>query len=190
RGQARQDVRLLRRPGDEGIQGQGQPAAGQSAAQAEAGRLILALPLRGQCGRPGVLRLAVGGVLAALLLLAGPAAIGTDLPDSEGGCTSAAARRASYHSSRLHGRHAAGGEPYDESDMTADAPTLAFGSRLCVTNLFNGRSTAVRVNDRGPFVGGRIIDVSLAAARELGMLRAGTARVRVKTCDEDNDEDN
>src|SRR5690606_31224861 len=80
----------------------------------------------------------------------------------------------------------ASGEPYDESDMTAAHPSLPFGSRLCVTNLFNGRSTTVRVNDRGPFVGGRIIDLSLAAARELGMLRAGTARVRVKTCEEDN----
>ena len=148
----------------------------------------MALPLRGQCGRPGVLRLAVRAVLAALLLLAGPAAIGTDLPDSEGGLTYTAEGRASYYSSRLHGRHTASGEPYDESDMTAAHPTLPFGSRLCVTNLFNGRSTTVRVNDRGPFVGGRIIDVSLAAARELGMLRAGTARV--KTCNEDNDEDN
>lgn len=150
----------------------------------------MALPLRGQCGRPGVLRLAVRAVLAALLLLAGPAAIGTDLPDSEGGLTYTAEGRASYYSSRLHGRHTASGEPYDESDMTAAHPSLPFGSRLCVTNLFNGRSTTVRVNDRGPFVRGRIIDVSLAAARELGMLRAGTARVRVKTCNDDNDEDN
>src|SRR5690606_4269863 len=112
--------------------------------------------------------------------LAGPAAIGTDLPDSEGGLTYTAEGRASYYSSRLHGRRTASGEPYDESDMTAAHPSLPFGSRLCVTNLFNGRSTTVRVNDRGPFVGARIIDVSLAAARELGMLRAGTARGRVK----------
>src|SRR5690606_39782541 len=98
-------------PGDEGVQGQGKPAAGQPASQAEAGRLIWALPLRGQCGRPGVLRLAVRAVLAALLLLAGPAAIGADLPDSEGGLTYTAEGRASYYSSRLHGRHTASGEP-------------------------------------------------------------------------------
>src|SRR5690554_6619883 len=131
-----------------------------------------------------MLRLAMRAVLAALLLLAGPAAIGTDLPDSEGGLTYTAEGRASYYSSRLHGRRTASGEPYDETEMTAAHPSLPFDSLLCVTNLFNGRSAEVRVNDRGPFSGNRIIDLSMAAARELGMLRAGTARVRVENCSE------
>ncbi|SES36643.1 rare lipoprotein A [Halopseudomonas bauzanensis] len=121
--------------------------------------------------------------LAALLSMSGYAAVGDSLNDEDGGLSYSAEGRASYYSSRLHGRRTASGEPYDETSMTAAHPSLPFDTQLCITNLFNGRSTAVRVNDRGPFVGSRIIDVSLAAAKELGMLRAGIARVRVETCD-------
>jgi len=125
-------------------------------------------------------------VLSAVLLVAGGTALGDNLPDSDGGLSYLAEGRASYYSSRLHGRRTASGEPYDETALTAAHPSLPFDSMLCVTNLFNGRSTVVRVNDRGPFVGGRIIDLSLAAATKLGMLRAGTARVRVETCEVDS----
>ena len=122
--------------------------------------------------------------LAALLTLSGTFATGDSRIEEEGGLSYTAEGRASYYSSRLHGRRTASGEPYDETEMTAAHPSLPFDSLLCVTNLFNGRSAEVRVNDRGPFSGNRIIDLSMAAARELGMLRAGTARVRVENCSE------
>lgn len=121
--------------------------------------------------------------LAALLSMPGCAAIGDSFNDKDGGLSYSAEGRASYYSSRFHGRRTASGEPYDETAMTAAHPSLPFDSQLCITNLNNGRDTVVRVNDRGPFVGGRIVDVSMAAARELGMLRAGIIRVRVETCE-------
>ena len=64
--------------------------------------------------------------------------------------------------------------------MTAAHPTLPFGTQLEVTNLENRRSVVVRVNDRGPFVGNRIVDLSLAAGRALGMAEDGVARVRIR----------
>ena len=139
---------------------------------------------RARCGRVGSTPVWLGRLaLAVLLALPGYSALGDSFNDEDGGLSYTAEGRASYYSSRLDGRRTANGERYDETAMTAAHPSLPFDTQLCITNLFNGRSTVVRVNDRGPFVGSRIIDVSLAAARELGMLRAGTARVRVEICD-------
>jgi rare lipoprotein A len=73
----------------------------------------------------------------------------------------------------------ASGERMNPSALTAAHRTLPFGTRVRVENLSNGRSVVVRINDRGPFVGSRIIDVSRAAASEIGMIRSGVARVRV-----------
>ena len=123
-------------------------------------------------------------LLASAWLLTGGTAQATVTAEQDAEPVYSAEGRASYYSSRLHGKRTASGEPYDETAMTAAHPSLPFGSRLCVTNLYNDRHTVVWVNDRGPFVGGRIIDLSLAAADELGMLRAGTARVRVESCEE------
>lgn len=67
----------------------------------------------------------------------------------------------------------------DGEALTAAHPTLPFGSKVRVENLRNGRSVVVRINDRGPFAKGRVIDVSRAAAEKLGMMRAGVARVSV-----------
>jgi rare lipoprotein A len=75
----------------------------------------------------------------------------------------------------------ASGEMMDPSAMTAAHPSLPFGTKVLVENLTNGQSVEVRINDRGPFVGGRIIDVSKAAASSLGMIDAGVAKVRVAT---------
>jgi rare lipoprotein A len=80
----------------------------------------------------------------------------------------------------LHSRTASG-EQMDPGAMTAAHPSLPFGTRVLVENLSNGHSVVVRINDRGPFVAGRIIDVSKAAASTLGMLGTGTAKVRVST---------
>jgi rare lipoprotein A len=73
----------------------------------------------------------------------------------------------------------ASGERCDPSAMTAAHRTLPFGTKVRVENVKNGRSVVVRINDRGPFVGGRIIDVTKAVANKLGFIRAGTARVRL-----------
>jgi rare lipoprotein A len=87
---------------------------------------------------------------------------------------------ASWYGLPYHGRRSASGEVYDMEKLTAAHRTLPFGSRVRVENLENGRKVDVRINDRGPFAEDRIIDVSRAAARALGMLGSGTARVRIQ----------
>lgn len=87
---------------------------------------------------------------------------------------------ASYYAGEFHGRRTANGEIFDKNAYTAAHKTLALGSYALVTNLSNGRKVVVKINDRGPFSKSRIIDVSKGAARELGMIRSGTARVRVE----------
>ena len=86
---------------------------------------------------------------------------------------------ASWYGPGFHGKKTSNGERYNQNAMTAAHKLLPFGTRLRVTNLENGRVTEVRINDRGPFVGSRIIDLSRAAAKELGMLNKGTAKVRL-----------
>lgn len=84
---------------------------------------------------------------------------------------------ASYYGKELAGNRTANGERFNPEELTAAHPSLAFGSKVRVTNLNNGQSVVVRINDRGPFTHRRVIDVSHAAAREIGMHRSGTARV-------------
>jgi rare lipoprotein A len=86
---------------------------------------------------------------------------------------------ASWYGKAFAGRRTASGEVFDPAALTAAHPTLPFGSRVRVTNLANGRTLMVRVNDRGPFVGGRILDCSEAAARQLGFRGRGVAQVSV-----------
>ncbi|MGJ5010676.1 septal ring lytic transglycosylase RlpA family protein [Bradyrhizobium oligotrophicum] len=83
---------------------------------------------------------------------------------------------ASYYS---EGRKTASGERFDPSELTAAHRSLPFGTRLQVTNVKTGRSVVVRVNDRGPFVQGRVVDVSYSAAQALGMIHTGVAPVKV-----------
>lgn len=87
---------------------------------------------------------------------------------------------ASWYGEDFHGRKTANGEVYDMYAMTAAHRTLPFNTRVRVTNLDNGQKTEVRINDRGPFVPGRIIDLSRSGAKQLGMLGPGTARVLVE----------
>jgi rare lipoprotein A len=87
---------------------------------------------------------------------------------------------ASWYGFPYDGRRAASGETYDMRQLTAAHRRLPFQTWVEVTNLSNGKQVDVRINDRGPFVKGRIIDLSQAAARNIDMLRAGTARVRLK----------
>jgi rare lipoprotein A len=90
---------------------------------------------------------------------------------------------ASYYADSLHGNPTASGEPYDKNALTAAHKTLPFGTRLMVTNLDNGKSVVVRINDRGPHVKSRIIDVSGAAAKALDLVDSGLATVRIEPLD-------
>jgi rare lipoprotein A len=114
----------------------------------------------------------------ALLLLAVACAHGPrgarDEPIAEG--------VASFYGASLRGNLTANGERFDPGAFTAAHRTLAFGTCLRVENAANGRSVRVRVNDRGPFVKGRILDVSEAAARALDFVQRGVARVRLFVC--------
>jgi rare lipoprotein A len=87
---------------------------------------------------------------------------------------------ASYYSDSLRGRPTASGARYDPAALTCAHRSLPFGTRLRVTELAHGRSVVVTVNDRGPIVRGRVVDLSRAAAAALGMLEAGVARVRLE----------
>jgi rare lipoprotein A len=92
---------------------------------------------------------------------------------------------ASYYGNELAGNRTASGERFDPGQLTAAHRSLPFGSMVRVTNTSNGDSVIVRINDRGPFAHGRIIDVSQAAAREIGMHRSGTARVKLALLSDD-----
>ncbi|MGQ3101980.1 MAG: septal ring lytic transglycosylase RlpA family protein [Sphingopyxis sp.] len=92
---------------------------------------------------------------------------------------------ASYYGNELAGNRTASGERFDPGQFTAAHRSLPFGSMVRVTNTSNGDSVVVRINDRGPFSRGRVIDVSHAAAREIGMQRSGTARVKLALLNDD-----
>ena len=87
--------------------------------------------------------------------------------------------KASYYADKFQGRRTANGEVFRQQRMTAAHRTLQFGTKVKVKNLDNGRTIKVRINDRGPFVAGRIIDLSRKAARKLGMTQAGVANVQI-----------
>lgn len=87
---------------------------------------------------------------------------------------------ASYYADKFHGRKTANGEIFNMYDFTAAHKSLPFNSILKVTNISNGKSVTVRVNDRGPFVAGREIDLSKAAAQKLDMIGSGTAKVSIE----------
>ncbi|MEM7666638.1 MAG: septal ring lytic transglycosylase RlpA family protein [Pseudomonadota bacterium] len=86
---------------------------------------------------------------------------------------------ASYYGRRFHGRRTANGERFDMRAMTAAHRTLPFGTLVRVTNTRNGREVTVRINDRGPFIRGRSIDLSRAAAKQIGMISRGHAQVQM-----------
>ena len=87
---------------------------------------------------------------------------------------------ASWYGGRFHGRKTANGERYDMHKLTAAHKTLPFGTKVRVTNSRTGQSVVVRINDRGPFVGSRVIDLSRGAASAVGMIEAGVARVKLE----------
>jgi rare lipoprotein A len=90
---------------------------------------------------------------------------------------------ASYYGAELAGNRTASGERFNPNALTAAHRTLPLGTRLRVTNKANGKSVIVRVNDRGPFAKGRILDLSRAAAERISMVRSGTARISIARAD-------
>ena len=88
--------------------------------------------------------------------------------------------KASYYSDQFHGRRTANGETFNMNKLTAAHPSLPFGTWVRVTNMHNGKDVVVRINDRGPFVKGRIIDLSIHAAKELGIIQSGTVKVKLE----------
>ena len=123
--------------------------------------------------------------MAALLFAAALAACaGSDGPAGPGAAKAAARGAqvgiASWYGPGFHGRQTASGQRYDMYAMTAAHRSLPFGTRVRVTNLENARSVVLTINDRGPFVDGRIVDVSKRAAQMLGFERRGKAKVRLQ----------
>ncbi|NLG18557.1 MAG: septal ring lytic transglycosylase RlpA family protein [Fibrobacter sp.] len=88
--------------------------------------------------------------------------------------------KASYYCDKLHGRKTASGERYNKQDLTAAHRKLPFNTRVKVTNILTKQSVVVRINDRGPFVKNRVIDVSRAAAEMIGLIKAGVAEVVIE----------
>ena len=97
--------------------------------------------------------------------------------------SSALRGRASWYGAEFQGSPTASGEPFDMHALTAAHRSLPLGTRLRVTNLANGRSVEVRINDRGPYIHGRIINLSLGAAEQLDMVQSGLAYVELKEVD-------
>ncbi|MES1928236.1 putative rplA family protein [Salinisphaera dokdonensis CL-ES53] len=130
------------------------------------------------CG-PHTRQILLVALLAGACLLAGCASLrgtGSDTAVYQRG-------EASYYGARFQGRRTASGERFDANRLTAAHRSLPMGSRLRVTNNDNGRSVVVRVNDRGPHVRGRVIDLSRAAASRLDMIRSGVAPVTLRRLD-------
>lgn len=88
--------------------------------------------------------------------------------------------KASYYANKFNGRKTASGEVFRNSKRTAAHLTIPFGTKVKVTNLRNGKTVKVRINDRGPFVKGRIIDLSKKAAKKIDMVNEGIGEVRLK----------
>jgi len=112
------------------------------------------------------------GALSAALLTIGTAAAGPAGKSQAG--------MASYYHDRFHGRQTASGARYNKGDLSAAHKTLPLGTRVRVTDSRNGRSVVVRINDRGPYARGRVIDLSRAAANQIGLVSKGVSRVTLE----------
>jgi len=127
------------------------------------------------------------GWLCAVVLLALAGCSSTPKSGSSGGASASSGHsetgQASYYGNEFHGRKTANGEQFDQGKLTAAHRTLPFGTRLKVTNTQTGKSVQVRVNDRGPFVKGRIIDLSSSAFKAIASINAGVVPVRIQVVD-------
>lgn len=132
--------------------------------------VVLDVPAGGR--RPRTLYLA-GAALVLLMLGDCATLLPRDNPDERVGL-------ASWYGPQHHGRRTASGQPFDMNRLVAAHRTLPFGTLIRVVNLDNNRSVVVSIVDRGPYVSGRLIDVSYAAAKTLGMVERGVVRVRLE----------
>ncbi len=130
-------------------------------------------------GSPGLRRSAIG-LLCVTMYLAAPAcgAAAPRADSSWAGYTQSG--KASYYASKFQSRKTASGELYDRAKKTAAHRKLPFGTKIRVTNIKNGKSVAVKVNDRGPFVKGRIVDLSASAFKRIGDANAGVIDVEIQ----------
>ena len=139
-------------------------------------RLIAAFAIGGMIFfLPGQVR--ASGVEPAPVAIQGPVAQSERKASND---VAKATGYASWYGGLFHGRRTASGEVYDMYKFTAAHPNLPLGTKAKVTNLKNDRSVVVDINDRGPFIKGRIVDLSMAAARWIGMIESGIARVRIE----------
>lgn len=124
----------------------------------------------------------VVAIIASLATGCGKVDVGLEMDADVSSIGFAQTGMASYYGvgDGFHGRRTANGETFNAYGLTAAHRTLRFGSCLMVTNLYNGKKVKVRVNDRGPFSGGRILDLSYGAAQAVGMVSSGTARVSIE----------
>jgi rare lipoprotein A len=145
---------------------------------------ILTLPLPADLDEPRetvpLRRSPAAAVVAAFatLLVAAPTGQGPAFPDTVSEWVQQGP--VSWYGPGFHGRRTANGETFDTHALTMAHRSLDFGSEVRVTNLENGRSVVVRVNDRGPYVRGRVADLSHAAARELGFVDDGVVKARIE----------
>lgn len=134
-------------------------------------------------GKPGVARLWFLPLLSVAACSLPPVATWHKPPPST---SRVEIGTASWYGPGFHGNRTSSGEVYDQHALTAAHQTLPLGSRIMVTNLENGKSVELRVNDRGPFTRGRIIDLSYAGARALDLVGPGTGQVRIETLAEND----
>lgn len=125
-------------------------------------------------------------LLLAVLLIGGCADRSSDAPEpdadrAERQQSFSQRGKASYYARMHHGGRTANGETHDQNALVAAHRSLPFGTKVRVTNLSNGKQVIVRINDRGPFRRGRIIDLSRAAAQQIDMLKKGVVTVRIET---------
>lgn len=121
------------------------------------------------------LKMALGAIALASTL-----ALPLSLPASAASPGAVLTGVASWYGPKFQGRPTANGETFDMTKLTAAHPSLPFDTRVRVTNPKTGKSVVVRINDRGPFAGGRVIDLSRDAAKAIGLMRAGVGKVRIE----------
>ena len=132
-----------------------------------------------------ITRAVLAPLCATFILAASPAAKAHDMRvvrDCDTVRTLNQSARASWYGPRFHGRQTANGEIYNQNAMTAAHKTLKLGTRVLVENIKNGEQVVLRVNDRGPYIDGRTLDVSKKAADVLGFRDDGIAKIKLSVC--------
>lgn len=132
----------------------------------------------------------IGGVIAVAALLAVAAGVHSDIPARKDEIRHLEEGKASWYGPGFHGKTSASGVPFNQNAPTAAHKSLPLGSEATITNLENGKSVDVEINDRGPYVKGRKIDLSKEVARELEVIDDGTARVQIEVTREQLDPNN